>query len=88
MDLSDTKIEITNLISGFESLWTGVTHPNKYKDRMSGYALHSWKNFAKYISVYINVMIVEILKYDMSYMRYYIVIAIREFIIIFWIVKW
>jgi hypothetical protein len=34
MELSDTKIEIMDLISRFESLWTGVTHPNKYKDRV------------------------------------------------------
>ena len=41
------------------------------------------KKYAKYISVYINVKIVEISKYDLSYMRYYIVIAIRELILIF-----
>jgi len=34
MELSDTKTEIMDLISHFESLWTGVTHPNKYKDRI------------------------------------------------------
>ena len=45
------------------------------------------KNYVKYISVYINIKIVEILKYDLSYMRYYIVIAIRELIIIFWTIK-
>ena len=39
--------------------------------------------FAKYISVYMKIKIVETLKYDLGYMRYYIVIAIREFIIIF-----
>ena len=33
--------------------------------------------------MYIKVKIVETLKYDLSYMRYYIVIAIRELIIIF-----
>ena len=32
--------------------------------------------------MHINVNIVEILKYDLSYMRYYIVIATRELIII------
>jgi len=37
--------------------------------------------------MYIKVKIVEILKYDLSYMRYYIVIAIRESIIIFWTIK-
>ena len=34
--------------------------------------------------MYIKVKIVETSKYDLSYMRYYIVIAIRELIIIFW----
>jgi hypothetical protein len=33
--------------------------------------------------VYINVKIVEISKYDLSCIRYYIVIAIRQLIIIF-----
>ena len=42
------------------------------------------KKYAKYISVYIKIKIVEASKYDLSYMRYYIVIAIREFIMIFW----
>ena len=42
------------------------------------------KKYVKYISVYINVKIVETSKYDLSYMRYYIVIATRELIIIFW----
>ena len=42
------------------------------------------KKYAKYISVYIKVKIVEISKYYLSYMRYYIVIAIRELVIIFW----
>jgi len=32
MELSDAKTEIMDLISRFESLWTGMTHPNKYKD--------------------------------------------------------
>ena len=41
------------------------------------------KKYNKYISVYIKVKIVETLKYDLSYMRYYIVIAIREIIIFF-----
>ena len=31
----------------------------------------------------INIKIVEILKYDLSYMRFYVVIAIRELIIFF-----
>ena len=35
------------------------------------------KKYAKYILVYINVKILETLEYDLSYMRYYIVIAIR-----------
>ena len=48
------------------------------------------KKYAKYISVYIKVKLYEILyfsetsKYDLSYMRYYIVITTRELIIIFW----
>ena len=33
--------------------------------------------------MYINVTILETLKYDLSYMRYFIVIAIRELIINF-----
>ena len=45
------------------------------------------KKYAKYISVYIKVKIVEISKYDLSYMRYYIVIAIRELVIIFWTIR-
>ena len=47
------------------------------------------KKYAKYISVYIKDKIVEISKYYLSYMRYYIVIviAIRETIIIFWTIK-
>ena len=45
------------------------------------------KKYANYISVYIKVKIVETLKYDFSYMRYYIVIAIRELIIIFWTIR-
>jgi len=46
------------------------------------------KIYAKYILVYIKVKIVEISKYHLSYMRYYIAIAIKEFIIIFLISKW
>ena len=42
------------------------------------------KKYAKYISVYVKVKIVKTSKYDLSYMSYYIVIAIRELIIIFW----
>ena len=34
--------------------------------------------------VYIKVKIEETSKYDLSYMRYYIVIAIRDLTIIFW----
>ena len=45
------------------------------------------KKYAKYISFYVKVMIFEISKYDLSYMRYYIVIAIREFIIFFWTIR-
>ena len=41
------------------------------------------KKYAKYSSVYIKVKIVETSNYDLSYMRYYIVIAIRELIIFF-----
>ena len=41
------------------------------------------KQYAKYISVYIKVKIVETSKYDLSYTRYYIVIAIRELILFF-----
>ena len=41
------------------------------------------KKYAKYISVYIKIKIVETSKYDLSYMRYHIVIAIRELIIFF-----
>ena len=41
------------------------------------------KKYAKYVSVYIKVNIVKTSKYDMSYLRYYIVIAIRELIIFF-----
>ena len=41
------------------------------------------KKYVKYISVYIKVKIMKTSKYDLSYMRYYIVIAIREFLIIF-----
>ena len=37
--------------------------------------------------MYKKVKIVETLKYDLSYMRYCTVIAIREFIIIFWTIK-
>jgi hypothetical protein len=45
------------------------------------------KKYAKYISVYIKVKIVETSKYDLSYTWYYIVIAIRELIIIFWTIN-
>jgi len=45
------------------------------------------KKYAKYISVHINVKVVETSKYDLIYMRYYIVIAIGEIIINFWIVR-
>ena len=45
------------------------------------------KNNAKYFSVYIKVKIMETSKYNLSYMRYYIVIAIRELIIIFWTIR-
>ena len=41
------------------------------------------KKNAKYISVYMKVKILKTSKYDLSYMRYCIVIAIRELIIIF-----
>ena len=34
------------------------------------------KKYAKYISVYIKVKIVKTSKYDLSYMKYYIGIAI------------
>ena len=42
------------------------------------------KKYENYILVYIKVNIVETSKYDLSYMRYYIVIAFRELILIFW----
>ena len=45
------------------------------------------KKYAKYISVYIKVKIVEISKYDLSYTRYYIVITIRELVVMFWIIR-
>ena len=45
------------------------------------------KKYAKYILVYINVKIFETLKYNLSYMRYFIVIAIRKLIIIFWSIR-
>ena len=45
------------------------------------------KKYAKYSSVYIKVKIVETSNYDLSYMRYYIVIAIRELVIIFWTIR-
>ena len=41
------------------------------------------KKYAKDILVYIKVKIVDTSKYDLNYMRYYIVIAIWEIIIIF-----
>ena len=41
------------------------------------------KKYVKYISVYNKDKIMKTSKYDLSYMRYYIVIAIREFLIIF-----
>ena len=34
--------------------------------------------------MYIKIKIVKTSKYDLSYMRYYIVIAFRELILIFW----
>ena len=40
------------------------------------------KKYAKYISVYIKVKIVETSKNDLSYTRYCIVIAFRELVII------
>jgi hypothetical protein len=42
------------------------------------------KKYVKYISVYIKVKIVETSNYDLTYMRYCIVIAIRELIIFFY----
>jgi len=45
------------------------------------------KKYTKYISVYINIKIMKTSKYDLSYMRYYIVIAIGEIIINFSIVR-
>ena len=45
------------------------------------------KKYVKYISVYIKVKIMKTSKYDLSYMGYYIVIAIREFVIIFWTIR-
>jgi hypothetical protein len=37
--------------------------------------------------VYIKVKIVETSKYDLSCMRYYIVITIKQIIIIFWAIR-
>ena len=45
------------------------------------------KKYVKFISVYIKVKIVETSKYDLSYMRYYIVISIRDLIIFFWTIR-
>ena len=45
------------------------------------------KKYVKYILVYIKVKIVKTSKYDLSYKRYYIVIALRKLIIIFWTIK-
>ena len=36
------------------------------------------KKYVKYISVYVKVKIMKTLKYDLSYMRCYIVTAIRK----------
>ena len=36
------------------------------------------KKYAKYISVYIKVKIMKTSKYDLSYMRYYIIIALEN----------
>ena len=40
--------------------------------------LQKYKKYANYISVYRKVKIVETLKYDLSYMKYYIDIAIQK----------
>ena len=45
------------------------------------------KKYDMYISVCIKVKVVETSKYDLSYMRYYIVIAIGELIINFWTIR-
>ena len=47
------------------------------------------KKYAKDILVYIKVKIVDTSKYDLNYMRYYIVIviAIRELVIFFWTIR-
>ena len=45
------------------------------------------KKNIKYISVYIKIKIVETSKYDLSGMKYYVVIAIRELIITFTTIK-
>ena len=34
MDLNGTVTVIMNVFSRFESLWTGMTHPHKFKDRV------------------------------------------------------
>ena len=34
MDLNDTVIVIVDVISRFKSLWTGMTHLDKFMDRM------------------------------------------------------
>ena len=46
------------------------------------------KKYIRYILVYMKVKIVKISTYDLSYRKYYIVILIRELMIIFWTIKW
>jgi hypothetical protein len=45
------------------------------------------EKYDKYVLIYIKVNIIETLKYDLSCIRYYIVIVICRFIIIFWTIK-
>jgi hypothetical protein len=45
------------------------------------------EKYTKYISLYIKIKIIEILKYDLSCTGYCIVIAIYRFILTFWTIK-
>jgi hypothetical protein len=45
--------------------------------------MNYYKKYTKYILMYIKIKIVKIWKYDLNCMRYYVVIAIWELIIIF-----
>ena len=47
MDLNDTVIVIVDVISRFKSLWTGMTHPYKFKDRVCTLLLFKNTKFQK-----------------------------------------